>query len=484
MPGRGRLAPSLDGLFVATFALLGVRLGSVPVGDNSALWHIRTGIDALAGAGIPRSDPYSWTAAGQPWVVQSWLAELVYGVAHRLGGFGGVVALNAVVLGVVAGAMAALAATGRPRRTLLSAGLAVGLSAGWWSPRPLLFGLALLALTIGLALRGAPGWAFVPVGMIWVSMHGSFVLGPTWLVLAAVGRAAADRWGRSTDEGAGHRGWQGALGDLGRATALGAGAVVGAVLSPPGWRLLVFPFNALTRRRDFAAVIEWQRPDLLAGPVELLALAALLAAAAVMVVTRPPLRLVLPAVAFAGAGLVAQRNMAAAGVALAPALAAGLRGWRPARPTPLAPANRGLHRALAGLIAAAAALFVVIGATGPGLDLDGYPVAAVRWMDDQGLRDGTARIVHTDVAGGFLILRDGRRARVFIDDRVDMYPDRLLADYRRMVAGDESALPVLDELEVDAVLWPVDEPLDRRLAAAPHWRRAVALDGWEVWLRR
>ena len=30
--------------------------------------------------GIPRHDPYSFTAAGTHWIAQSWLAELMYGV--------------------------------------------------------------------------------------------------------------------------------------------------------------------------------------------------------------------------------------------------------------------------------------------------------------------------------------------------------------------------------------------------------------------
>ncbi|MDQ4097099.1 MAG: hypothetical protein M3144_04435, partial [Actinomycetota bacterium] len=72
-------APNLESLFVAALVLLGFRLGALPIADNSMLTHMRTGIDMVTGAGIPREDPFSYTARGTEWVVQSWLPEWTYG---------------------------------------------------------------------------------------------------------------------------------------------------------------------------------------------------------------------------------------------------------------------------------------------------------------------------------------------------------------------------------------------------------------------
>src|SRR5512140_2164100 len=47
---------------------------------------------------IPRTDLLSFTAAGQPYVVQNWLAEVVYYATYRLGGFPLLVFLNTVLL--------------------------------------------------------------------------------------------------------------------------------------------------------------------------------------------------------------------------------------------------------------------------------------------------------------------------------------------------------------------------------------------------
>src|SRR4051812_30183961 len=80
-----RMAVTVETIVVAVFAISGFRLGARPIHDNSMFTHLRTGVDMVRSGAIPRVDPYSWTAHGHPWVVQSWLAEWSYGVLERLG---------------------------------------------------------------------------------------------------------------------------------------------------------------------------------------------------------------------------------------------------------------------------------------------------------------------------------------------------------------------------------------------------------------
>ena len=75
----------------------------------------------VAGGGIPRTDPYSFTAFGDSWVVQSWLPDWTYGWAHRLGGFRLVLLEQALLIAVLVWlvvrlARAGLAAADRLRR--------------------------------------------------------------------------------------------------------------------------------------------------------------------------------------------------------------------------------------------------------------------------------------------------------------------------------------------------------------------------------
>lgn len=52
---------------------------TLPIGDNSFLWHVRAGTLQLETGEVLRSDPFSFTAFGEAWRTQSWLLEIAYG---------------------------------------------------------------------------------------------------------------------------------------------------------------------------------------------------------------------------------------------------------------------------------------------------------------------------------------------------------------------------------------------------------------------
>jgi hypothetical protein len=463
-PGARRLRPpSLESLVVATLALAGFALGARPIGDNSTFVHLRTGIDIAAGRGIPRHDPYSFTARGAEWVVQSWLPETLYGWGRRLAGDGVVVLEQAALMGVLAWLVARLARTGAPVRTMGSAVLAVGAGAALWSPRPLLFGLIALALTVTVVERRASPWWLVPIVWVWVSSHGSFPLGLAWLGLAGLGAWLDERrfpvmWARYVG-------------------AFVAGLVVAAV-NPLGPKLLTFALTVGEKRDVFRYVTEWRSPDFQGGP-GFVTLVFLVPALVIVLRSRPPWRVALPVAVFLGAGLIAVRNLSMLAVVLAPALGAAFR--------PAAPADEDVrprvNAYLAGVLVAAFVLFGVGSSAGRTLDLDAYPVSSIRWLDRRGLLAEPHRLAAQDVVGCYLVLRDGRRARVFIDDRIDMYPVGVTKDYVALLHGERRALAVLDRTRVDVVLWDQDLPLATILSASPKWRRAHRQGGWVVYVR-
>ena len=435
---------------MAAWSLLGVRLGARLIGDNSTFVHVRTGIDIVGGRGIPRRDPYSFTARGEPWVVQSWLPSWTYGLAHRIGGWGWVAAEHAVLYGVLGWLVASLARTGTALRTALTAGLAVAVGAGYWSPRPLVFGLVCFALVVMAFERSWPLWTLLPVGWVWVNSHGSFALGVAWVAARLVGEAL-DRRPLSVRP----------------AAALVAGLLVGAV-NPLGPRLLLFPFTVLDRRDAFQRVVEWQSPtfDDARGAVTL---AGLVGAVVVLARARRAWIDLVPIAGLLAASLVAQRNLPVLAVALAPALARALATGREDR-------RERLNAPMFGVIALAAAVFLIAAASGAGLDVSGYPVRELASAD--------GRVVTSDIAGGFLVLRDGRRAEVFIDDRVDMYPLAVSKDYQALYDGRSSSLRILDKWRADTVVWEEKRPLATILAGAEDsWERASRRAGWVVYVR-
>ena len=460
-------APSLESLFIGAFVLLGFRIGVLPIGDNSMFTHLRTGIDMVGGAGVPRSDPYSFTAKGTTWVAQSWLPEWTYGVLHKLGGFKLVVLEQAVLLAVLALLVARLARTGSPLRTAFSAGLAVSLGAVYWSRRPLLFGLICMALTVIIVERRRNPWLLVPVVWLWVNSHGSFPLGLVWLGARGFGEWIDWKdWPRET---------------VRYIWAFVVGLIIAAI--PFGARLLLFPLRLGEKRTAFENILEWQSPNFHLASNRL-ALVALAFVAVLMFRARLTWRDAVPGVVFLVISLYAVRNLPLMAIAIAPVLARILKRPDSAAPRPAATESQlRLNRVVAiGLVL----MFVLFGlsvAAGNPIDVSSYPVAAVNWLHDNDLLSPAHRVAEQDFVGNYLTYRFGRKAAVFIDDRVDMYPAKVSADYVRLLKGRPDSLEILDRYNVDTVLWDVNLALSGILHLSAHWQEVYEHGDWAIYRR-
>lgn len=424
------------------------------------LTHLRTGADIVRDGAIPRHDPYSWTAHGHEWVVQSWLAEWTYGLLDKWGGLR-LVLLQQVALGaVLAWLTARLARSGHALRTAVAAGVAVGVGAAYWSQRPLLFGLICFALLVTLVERDHNPWLVVPVFWVWVNTHGSFPLGLAWLGARGLGEALELRT------------WTPPVRSF--AVPAVSGLALAAV-NPLGPRLLAFPLTVGDKRDVFRSIVEWQSPDFQSSG-GLVALALLGVALALLMARRAPWRDALPVVVFLAAGLYAVRNLALLGVVIAPALG---RALRPPAIVPPDERRPPLNTVFLALIGMAAVLFTGNAVAGRALRLDAYPVKAVDALERGGYLERGRRVAHQDFVGNYLEFRFGRNVRVFIDDRYDMYPADVAADYRALLHPDTRTFDVLAERRVDLVLWERDGALVQLLDAA-RWRRVYRDSDWVV----
>jgi hypothetical protein len=457
-------------LVVAGFVLFGFALGIRPIGDKSMVTQLRTGVDMVAGGGIPRTDPYSFTAVGHSWVLQSWLPDWTYGWAHRLGGFRLVLLEQALLIAVLVWLMVRLARAGSPLRTAFGAVLVVGIGACFWTPGPLLVGLVCMALTVTIVERRRTPWLLVPVVWLWVSSHGSFPLALAWLVARAAGEALDWRaWPR----------------DAMRCLGGFAGGLVVAALNPLGLRLLLFPFSVAARQEAFHDVVEWMSPDFQRSPARI-ALVLLTVVVLLLFRARLTWRDVVPAAVFVAAGLLAVRNIPVAAVVLAPIVGRVLKrpDYQPPLPPPT-PAARRVNILLAGLIGAATVLGLLTLRTADPLDLDGYPVAAATFLGREHLLDAPNRLASPDAVGNYLELRFGRHQPpvVFVDDRFEMFPEAVIRDYQQLVTVTPDANTVLETWKINVVLWERRLPLTAVLKASGNWLEVYGDDRWVV-LRR
>jgi hypothetical protein len=389
---------------------------------------------------------------GARWVVQSWLPEAAYGFLDRLPhGDGAVLVFNGALAALVAAALHRLARpAGSPLRTTGAALVAALVGSAWWSPRPLLVGLLCFAAFVLVVEERRHPALLVPVLWVWVNSHGSFPLGVAWLGAWAFGSFLDDRasWRRS-----------------GQLVAAAVGGLVVSCVNPLGPRLLAVPFGVGDRTAVFRNIVEWQSPRFqsIAGICTLVGLGLALV---LLSRRRMPWRDALPVVAFVLIGLLSVRNLLPLGIVLAAPLGRAVAtGREPAAPPPWRPIERGLG----ALVAAGMAIVLLTAAGAPALDLSGYPVAVVTDAEQRGLMAKGHTVAAQDVVGCYLILRWGRGAGVFIDDRFDMYPAKVSEDYLALLKGSPDALAVLHRRHVDTVLWDRHAPLPVILRA----------DGWQ-----
>lgn len=450
------------GLAVGLFIVAaGITIGLRSLTDNSFFTHLATGRLILERGSVPRHDPYTFTAAGEPWVVQSWLASWLYATVEAVAGVLGL----RLLMGAVAGGLAALVwrltrpADGVVAR-LVVAGIAVGVGGELWAERPFMLGLLALGGVV-LAADGEldPRW-LVPIGWVWVNVHGSFPLGIAYLVVVAAGRRFDG--GRPVQEL--------------RALRWAALGIASGVVGPLGPGVLTFPLELLRRQDVLRNVIEWRAPTFDSFSQRLFVLQLVLAV--VLLVRRPSYRGGLVVATFTAAALLGARNLTVASLVMVPVMAAA---------TPDIGTLRSAQRPrfAAPVAIAALAVAILLGAARldqRDVDLRGYPVDALAYLQASEVDLATHRLATQDVVGNVQELLFGAATRrVFYDDRFDMFPDAVNDAHLHLVQLAPSVRADLDALDIELVLWERPSPLAQRLLVDPDWRllytdeRAVVL---------
>ena len=457
------LAPSLGGASGLLLVAVGLAVGLRSLADNSFLTHLATGRLILEEGSVPSADAYTFTAAGEPWVVQSWLASVLYASAERIGGLEAVrLVMGAVTAGaVVLGWRLLRPASGLVGRLALGA-LFVAVGSGLWTERPYMLGLLAFGLVV-LAAEGGlhPAW-LLPVGWAWVNTHGSFPLGIVFLVVATLG-ARLD--GDDTALGLRCLGWS------------VAGILSGAI-GPLGLAVLLFPLDLLGRQELLANVIEWQAPAFTSFSQRAFLVQVMVAV--VLLVRKPTYRAGLILVVFTAAALVGSRNIVVASVALLPgmALAVGDAGS-------LRSASRTATARLLGVVGVAAVALVVLARTAlPPSDFGRYPVDLVAYLESQDLDTRSVRLAAPDYAGNFLGFVYGAEERVFYDDRFDMFPAEVSEAALDVALVRPEVFSSLDLFGVDLVAVARSNPMALVLANAPEWRSLYHDEGWILACRR
>jgi hypothetical protein len=511
MPHAGEAAA------LAALAVLVLTLGVSPITDYDLFLHLKTGAVVLESGRVPRVDDYSALARGRPFVAHEWLSGVLFHAVERGFGRNGFAALSGLTALAALLTAAALYEAARflgasPAAAVPLLALSMVLAAARLTPRPHVLSYLLTAVFL-LVLAGRragwriPPWTLLLLQVLWANLHGSFLLGPLIVGLAAAGEAIDARFAPKGPEpvAAGPAGRSAARrpGEARRLALLAAGLVAVSLVNPYGARLLAFPFR-LTGSDFMGTIYEWRPPfgSAYAGTYMaryyilwiLLGTATLLSA----LYLAGRRRLAPPAGAFGFLlfgvflALSLRMNRAVTDFALAtfPVVAGTLtrvareRGLRAGR-LPILPLAALAMLGLAAWFGWNGYPFRPGSRRPPGLGIAGnVPVRAADYLEANGVR-GT--VFNSYGAGPYLIWRLYPSIRVVMDSRNDVYGDDLYAGYRRAL-GDAAALDeMLRRLETAAVLleWVGGKNLAtaRLLRRAGDWRPVYFDDAALVYLR-
>ena len=424
--------------------------------DGDVSWHVAAGRWILEHGRVPKTDPFSFTMAGQPWVAHEWLPEVAFALGFDLAGHAGLAAVVGLVLmALFAVAFAFLRRRVGPIAMLVAFASLYAVLQPFIMARPHVFAWAFLAgwTSVLLASRDAgrpPPWALVGLMFVWANVHASFFIGFVVAACVALDACIDARWSRPV---------------VVRWFLFGLASLAASLLNANGLPGFLHPFM-ISGMDSLHAIGEWRPSTPRATP---LFYGILLAALAGVLLRRPQFRIgeVLLLVVTLGLAFTHIRHqsvfMILAVLIVTPKFAG--EGRRSAGPLF---ASVGERRAwIAAAIVA-------------GLAISAVP-SAIPIRPRETFANPSGLIAHIPESlknqpvlneysmGGPLILSG---IKVFIDGRADMYGDAFVSDYLKIIEAD---VPVFDRAVCKyGIRWTMlqaDNPMLKVLDSSSAWKR-------------
>jgi hypothetical protein len=423
-------------------------------------YQVRAGTLMFHSHRLLRTDPFSFTAGGMPWLNQQWGAELAFAAIYRVGGWALLVVTRALLAALIF-LLVFLACRARGAKRKLAAGLAIAsfsVSLPGMILRPQLLGLLFFALTVWIISardRFPRRLLLIPaIVVVWSNVHGSFFLGPALLALAWV----EDRSGRSPHPN--------------QTLGVAAVAALAANLNPFGIRVWGYALGIPTNNVISRTIIEWQPPSL---RTEAGLLFFLSVAAAIVVLARqrrpapwPPL---LTLGIFFLVGLLAVRGIYWWAL-VAPSVLAGILAEEDGSAAPEEP-SLALNTMIAGMLLMIGFLFLpwwrVSGQPSQANLLDHAPPGVTRALRSAvGTED---RMFNPQIWGSWFEF-SVPGLPVFVDSRIEVFPASVWRDYDRVSGGIQGWQAILRRWRITVLVADRTQQaqLIPRIRQDPGWR--------------
>jgi len=493
---------SLDHIWIlALLGLIWLFLCLAPLPANDLWWHMAAGRTMVEERALLTTNRWAYSLpADNPYVYQSWLSEILMYALYQLGREP-LLSLSRTLVIVISYGLVAWHALRRSMN-----GMAVGLAlfcammAGWgnWTLRPqtlaLLPGSAFIVI-LGeyLAGRLSSRWlmALPALTLLWVNMHGSFVLavaltGLSWLgTLLDTLRNDIDRPRRE---------------QVRMLTVILLSVITATLLNPLGWDIYNYVRMMLANESLQRWFIEWQPPvanlDLRNAGFWFFFLVLLIAALMAVGRRRPSGSDLLWYCGLSWLCFDGIRYVMWFALFLTPLLAERIAVLVPVRKRPsVSPmATMSIVAGLIVLVIATLPWFLPVRYLGPAAEANfatagpyrllldsNTPVAASEWLAQ---RSFPGRF-WTDMSFSSYTIWRLPEKQVFADLRVELFPTKVWEEYFAIARGDRQSLDVIDRWDISHLLLDLhnQEALARLLSNTPGWCEAFREDRMAIYAR-
>jgi len=438
--------------------------------DPDLWWHVQSGQRILADRGIPAVDDWSFTAAGQAWTNHEWLSDVIMArVFDTAGSMGLLILRGSLFVLLVSGLVVGVAHRVRaPLLVLLVVLLTTPILAVFINMRAHTFTYTLVVWVVVVLDRvKEERWrwlaALPPMMLLWVNLHGGFVLGlglvglTLFLILIGLDGVPQRPIGRP----------------LQLLIATGLATLAASLVNPYGFGLFTYLVSELGANHSI--ISEWQP---IAGAQLAYFWGYLLIPVALWLIARRWQQVGLlfmllltswstwnQARFFVLTGLFGALVAAEALGVIVPRLRDRFDWPLVDRLLEPAPAAVGIA-SLAVVVAVPFSMGLVRGDARLDVDTSLYPIAATEWL---ATRNAGPNLANPLAYGGYIIWHLGPETKVAVDGRnLTIYDDEWVDSYLRSLR-DGRALEVLDEDTVDLWLLPADSKQIAALEATGRW---------------
>lgn len=473
------LLPSIaDVFFAATLLFLSIQTEKARMlGDGDTGYHIRAGEYILRNLSVPKADIFSYITPPIPWTAHEWLSEVIMALLHQTGGLTAVVIAYSFIIAVSI-RMFYVYVRRDDNNVILSVVATIVfliLAMVHFLARPHIFSLIILIYWYRLLddfqyCQKNRLWLLPIIMLLWVNLHGGFVIGLTILGIYIAGNLLL----KFTDKVQWELNGKDKFNKLIRIFGF---SIIACIVNPIGYKIFLFPVKLLSNKYIMDRVNEFLSPnfhDLQPFKYVLFLL--------IIIFTyskkKPNIVEFSLSLLFTSMSLYSVRYIPLFAVIVIPVLLRYIDGngfsglpklksfvvQRIENFTAIDSSTKGY---LWPVLSICFLLVLALNGTAAhSFNPKTQPLAALEFLKENPV---SGNMYNNDEFGDFVIYTSSDRYKVFIDGRLDMYGSEQLKEYNKVSGFEQGWEKVLDKYNVTWIFFDTKSALARYLSINQDW---------------